>query len=224
MSNYQVSSQKYTLSAALRNNQRLKMRFKTALIIYTILACIATCCCLIFDEQPTVDLVNIDSNSRTSLISGDTDELVSSKLISSSNSSNDSAPNNKTESMQNIQSESSNNVANLTPPNNVIQDKLPASTNSSSFSSAVAEIASQASVSGDQLTTSESRESPDDDFNNNYNYNYNRNQDETQDGSDLNFSLMNAPHDKLQAVKHLLNTERSILASQGQQNDQSMGK
>lgn len=42
--------------------------------------------------------------------------------------------------------------------------------------------------------------------------NFANDNDENQDGSDLNFSLMNAPHDRIQAVKNLLNAQKSMSA------------
>lgn len=188
----------------MSDNRKLKMRMNK-LIICIILTSTTNFCCLALHEQSaTSGLINTD-NSRTSPVFANIDELTSSKLISSSN--NDGKSTIRANNIQNSPQSGSNTVAATTQlPNssNVTQDKLLVSTNSPN----------------EQLSESESRVSVDSVDSNNYNYN----QEESQDGSDLNFSLMNAPHDKLQAVKHLLNTERSILASQNQQNDQSIGK
>lgn len=207
MSNHQQLIQYCTLSV-LRDNSKLKMRFKS-LIICMIITCTTTYSCLALQEQSTIDLISSNA-SRTSSSSAGVGELVTSKLISSSSTISNNDTTNRAQNVMNSQPESSY-TANSTLPstNNVTQNKLPVSTYSPS-----------PLQPAEQLHAYESRESPGSDFSN-YNYNL----DEAQDGSDLNFSLMNAPHDKLQAVKHLINTERSILASQSQQhNDQSMGK
>lgn len=200
------SSKNHALSA-ISDNRKLKMRMSKLIICIILTSTTNFCCSALHEQQSTSDLINTD-NSRTASISANVDELISSKLISSSNN-NDGNTINNNNSQTSPQSPESNIVAAQTQlPNstsNVTQDKLLVPTNSPS----------------EQLSESESRESVDVDSTN---YNHYNQDEESQDGSDLNFSLMNAPHDKLQAVKHLLNTERSILASQNQQNDQSIGK